>query len=82
MIERMGKKSGVVIGGTPKYLHARWPSNLPYAALAGNVHGGLFPTRVSFRLVMVLMPGVNTRSDIHAPQEDGMEPGNISIPIL
>lgn len=45
MIERMGKKSGVLICGTPKYLHARAVSNLEYAALAGSVQGGLFPFR-------------------------------------
>lgn len=43
MIERIGKNSGVLIGGTPKYWHARSESNLEYAALAGRVQGGLLP---------------------------------------
>lgn len=47
MIERMGKKSGVLIWGTPKYLHARSESYLEYFALAGSVQGGLFPLEVS-----------------------------------
>jgi hypothetical protein len=42
-IERIGKNDGGLICGTPKYLHARSESNLEYAALAGSVHGGLFP---------------------------------------
>lgn len=45
MIERIGKKSGVWVCGTPKYLHARSESNLEYAALAGSVQGGLFPVQ-------------------------------------
>lgn len=43
MIDRIGKNSGVLICGTPKYLHARSESNLEYVALAGSVQGGLFP---------------------------------------
>ena len=43
MIERIGKKSGVLIDRTPKYLHARSESYLAYVAFAGRVHGGLFP---------------------------------------
>jgi isochorismate synthase EntC len=42
-IERIGKNSGVLICGTPKYLHARSESNLEYVALAGSVQGGLLP---------------------------------------
>lgn len=45
MIERIGKKSGVWICWTPKYVHARSESNLEYAALAGSVQGGLFPAQ-------------------------------------
>jgi hypothetical protein len=55
MIERIGKNAGVSIGGTPKYLQARSPSNLAYAALAGRVQGGLFP----FVLVLGTFHGVN-----------------------
>lgn len=43
MIDRIGKKVGVVIGGTPKYLQARAESNFEYAALAERVQGGLLP---------------------------------------
>lgn len=54
MIERIGKKSGVWMGGTPKYLHARCESNLEYAALAGSVHGGLFPIHISQKYAIYL----------------------------
>lgn len=39
----MGKKSGVLREGTPKYCFALALSYLLYAAFAGSVHGGLFP---------------------------------------
>lgn len=41
--ERMGKKSGVLISGAPKYRFARALSYVLYFALAGSVHGGLLP---------------------------------------
>lgn len=43
MIDRIGKNAGGLMGLTPKYLHARSESNFECAALAGSVHGGLFP---------------------------------------
>jgi hypothetical protein len=39
----MGKNSGVLIFGTPKYRLERSLSYFPYAAFAGRVHGGLLP---------------------------------------
>jgi hypothetical protein len=41
--DRMGKNSGVLMFGTPKYLLERLLSYWPYAAFAGRVHGGLLP---------------------------------------
>lgn len=55
--ERIGKKLGTSIG-TPKYCCALLPSNLPYAAFAGRVHGGLFPEPT-------LMPPRNTGWNLH-----------------
>lgn len=72
-MDRIGKKSGVLICGTPKYLHARSESNLEYAALAGRVQGGLFPGSV--RLVSGVACGIgkHTRTNIDAAQKHGME---------
>lgn len=40
---RGGKKSGTSIASMPWYFLARSESKVPYFALAGSVHGGLFP---------------------------------------
>jgi hypothetical protein len=86
MIDRIGKNSGGFMGGTPKYLHARSESNFECAALAGSVHGGLFPDVSDSRQTRPdqTRPGRTgmdpselglTGSDIDAAQEDGVESG-------
>jgi len=52
-IDKTGKKSGVLISWILKYFFALSVSNVPYAALAGSVHGGLFP-------LITLIPPKNT----------------------
>jgi hypothetical protein len=73
MIDRIGKNSGGLMGGTPKYLHARSESNFEYAALAARVHGGLFPGVIHVRMAGTGQGLRRTGSDIDAAQEDGVE---------
>lgn len=76
----MGKKSGVLIGGTPKYLHARSESNLEYVALAGRVNGGLLPGFLMLSIYsrkdgsVMGRKGWGTGTNVDASQKDRVEP--------
>jgi len=51
--DKIGKNLGNRIYWIPKYFIALLLSSAPYTALAGSIHGGLFP-------LITVMPGKNT----------------------